>query len=243
MKYLVFGSLVLLSGCGVSGTAPITGAPQADVRHDYAMANPTVVFVGDQTTIAMFTPAFHKQNPTWYDAAVAGQTMAQALAGFQEQCVSRHPQVCHIMIGLNDIIAEVEDENGPQNSEGIEPGILQMIQEATAANIQVVVATEFPSFLDFTEEDDFIPPVDAIAGPINFWMIPGDPPILVDTPPFPANIVVANYWAPLTGGCGDFGGYCDYLAGLSTDDITPNAAGYAVMYPVMQAAIQKALTP
>jgi hypothetical protein len=154
-----------------------------------------VVFIGDQVTVNMFTPAFQQQHPNWTNVGVAGETTAQALAAFQAQCIAPHPAVCHIMIGLNDILAEIDGDM--ENSLGaIEPGILQMIREATAANIQAVVATEFPSFLDL---NDFIPPVDQKAGLINFWMTlpPGYTPAPGSTVPFPANIVVADYWSPL----------------------------------------------
>jgi hypothetical protein len=241
VKYLVLGSLLLLVGCGVSGTAP-NSTQTATETAKFMLLRGRVVFIGDQVTVNMFTPAFQQQHPNWTNAGVAGETTAQALAAFQAQCIAPHPQVCHVMIGLNDILAWVNGDSQNLPSKGVEPGILQMIQEATAANIQVVVATEFPSFLDFTDLDDFIPPVDQAAGLVNFWMTlpPGDTPAPGSTVPFPANIVVADYWTPLTGGCGMLGGYCNYLPGLSTDDVTPNAAGYFAMYPVLTAAIQKA---
>jgi Bacterial Ig-like domain (group 2) len=220
--------------------APTPTPPSPTPPPSTAATPPTVVFVGDQITVALFAqPGFQAQHPMWISAGVAGETTTEALAAFQAQCISPHPQICHIEIGLNDVLAGVDDENGPQNSEGIEPGILQMIQEATAADIEVVVSTEFPSFLDFTDVDDFIPPVDAIAGPITYWMT--EPALPSDTLAFPTGTVVANYWAPLTGGCGPFGGYCDYLAGLSTDDVTPNAAGLQLMEPVLEQALDEAV--
>jgi lysophospholipase L1-like esterase len=238
MKYFVLGFLVLLAGCGVSGIAPNSTQTASTETAKFMLLRGRVIFIGDQITVNMFTPAFQQQHPNWTNAGVAGETTAQALAAFQAQCIAPHPQVCHIMIGLNDVLAWVTPGTEDNPAPHLEEEIVQMIQEATAANIAVVVATEFPSFLDFTDLDDFIPPVDQLAGQINFWMLPGDPPLA--GVPFPANTVVANYWAPLTGGCGDLGGYCNYLPGLSTDDVTPNAAGYFAMYPVLTAAIQKA---
>jgi lysophospholipase L1-like esterase len=239
MKYFVLGALLLLVGCGVSGTAP-NSTQTATETAKFMLLRGRVVFVGDQITVNMFTPAFQQQHPNWTNAGVAGEATAQALAAFQAQCIAPHPQVCHVMIGLNDVLAWVTPGTEENPAATLEAEIVQMIHEATAANIQVVIATEFPSFLDYTDLDDFIPPVDQIAGELNYWMLPGDPPLFEDTVPFPANIVVADYWAPLTGGCGPLGGYCNYLSGLSTDDVTPNAAGYSAMYPVLTAAIQKA---
>jgi lysophospholipase L1-like esterase len=243
MKYFVLGSLVLLVGCGLSGTAPNSTLPTASTETaKFMLLRGRVIFIGDQITVNMFTPAFKQQHPNWTNAGVAGETTAQALAAFQAQCIAPHPQVCHIMIGLNDVLAWVTPGTEDNPTPALEEDIVQMIREARAANIAVVVATEFPSFLDFTDLDDFIPPVDQLAGLINFWMTlpPGYTPAPGSTVPFPANIVVADYWTPLTGGCGMLGGYCNYLPGFSSDDITPNAAGYSAMYPVLTAAIQKA---
>jgi lysophospholipase L1-like esterase len=230
MKYFVLGALLLLVGCGVSGTAP-NSTQTATETAKFMLLRGRVVFVGDQITVNMFTPAFQQQHPNWTNAGVAGETTAQALAAFQAQCIAPHPQVCHVMIGLNDVLAWVTPGTEQNPAATLEAEIVQMIHEATAANIQVVIATEFPSFLDYTDSDDFIPPVDQIAGELNYWML---------TPTTAPTAIIANYWAPLTGGCGDFGGYCNYLSGLSTDDVTPNAAGYSAMYPVLTAAIQKA---
>jgi lysophospholipase L1-like esterase len=206
---------------------------------------PTVVFVGDQVTINMFTPTFQQQHPNWVDAAIAGQTTAQALAAFQAQCISPHPQVCHVMIGLNDIQAWLPYPPGDANIESQELQVLQdlsqMLQGAAAAGIQVVFATEFPSFEDFSSDDE-VPPVDVYADNINAWLTGFVPMGPSDWPPAPTTAVIANYWVPLTGNCGFFDDECDYLPGLSTDDIVPNAAGYAAMYPVLASAVQQALS-
>jgi lysophospholipase L1-like esterase len=236
MKYFVLGSLFLLVGCGVSGTAP-NSTQTATETAKFMLLRGRVVFIGDQVTVNMFTPAFQQQHPNWTNAGIAGETTAQALAAFQAQCIAPHPQVCHVMIGLNDILAWVSGtEQDPSVS--LKADLAKMVQEATAADIQVVIATEFPSFLDHTPEDDTLPLVDIIAGELNFWLV--DPQDSEVTPPLPTTVVIANYWAPLTGGCGIFADYCDYLPGLSSDDVTPNAAGYSAMYPVLTAAIQKA---
>jgi hypothetical protein len=158
-----------------------------DVSDYFAAApGPTVVFIGDQATLGLFQqPGFQAAHPTWTDAAIAGQTSTQALAAFQAQCISPHPNVCHIMIGLNDILADPE-------SAPIQTNLEQMLQEAAAANIKVVIATQFPCIPDINPppDDDEIPP--------------------------------------------------DHLPGVSSDIVLPNAQGYAVMLPVMTAAIQQA---
>ena len=208
---------------------------------------PTVVFVGDQVTVDMFTPTFQAQHPTWVNAGVVGETTAQALAAFQAQCISLHPQVCHVMIGLNDIQAWLPYPPGDEDSQEVQvlQDLSQMLQEATAAGIQVVFATEFPSFEDF-EPNDLEPPVEVYDTNINAWLTGfADNNWPSDWPPAPTAAVIANYWAPLTGNCDlivDGTGGCDYLPGLSTDDIVPNAAGYAVMYPVLASTVQQALS-
>jgi lysophospholipase L1-like esterase len=207
---------------------------------------PTVVFVGDQVTVNMFAqPRFQAQHPNWVNAGVTGETTAQALAAFQAQCISPHPQVCNVMIGLNDIQTWLPYPPGEPSIESQEVQVLQdlsqMLQEATAAGIRVVFATEFPSLEDFTSLDSEAP-ADVYANGINAWLtdFPDDPPS--DWPPFPTAAVIANYWSPLVGNCGLIAAICDYLPGLSTDDIVPNAAGYAAMYPVLASAVQQALS-
>jgi lysophospholipase L1-like esterase len=207
-----------------------------------------VVFVGDQVTVNMFAqPRFQAQHPNWVNAGVAGETTAQALAAFQAQCISPHPQVCHVMIGLNDIQAWLPYPPGEPSIERQEVQVLQdlsqMLQEATAAGIRVVFATEFPSLEDYTSLDSGAP-ADGYANEINAWLT--DSPAVAedwpsDWPPAPTIAVIANYWGPLTGNCGFIAALCDYLPGLSTDDIVPNAAGYAAMYPVLASAVQQAI--
>jgi lysophospholipase L1-like esterase len=237
MKYCCSLLLIVLVGCGVSGTttAPTTTATETA---KFALIRSRVVFVGDQVTVNMFTPAFQQQHPNWTNAGVAGETTAQALAAFQAQCIAPHPAVCHVMIGLNDILACVKSGAAFNlTADLIETDITQMVQEATAANIQVVVATQFPSLYDWpgTFDDDISPPVDILAGAINAWFTGS--PINPGTAP---SIINADYWAVLTGNAGFTGDEADYLPGLSSDDVTPNAAGYFAMYPVMQDAIDKA---
>jgi lysophospholipase L1-like esterase len=124
----------------------------------------------------------------------------------------------------------------------MEAAFQQMIQEASAANIQVVLATEFPSLYGwpYNPVQDILPPMDIVAGDINECLA-GDPP-----PGFCGGSItgatIANYWNPLSGSCGYIGSDCDYLPGLSSDDIAPNAAGYAAMYPVLASAVQRALS-
>jgi hypothetical protein len=243
MKYCCSLLLIVLVGCGVSGTttAPTTTATETA---KFALIRSRVVFVGDQVTVNMFTPAFQQQHPNWTNAGVAGETTAQALAAFQAQCIAPHPQVCHVMIGLNDFLAAL-NAYAPEPDEQMEADILQMAQEASAAGIELVLATEFPSWYGWEPPapGDSVggwPPMDLMAGDLNFWMDPPAGYTLTPGEGLPASVVIADYWAPLTGNCDFSGDDCDYLSGLSTDDIVPNAAGYFAMEPVMIDAIDKA---
>jgi lysophospholipase L1-like esterase len=241
VAFVVFGLLTmlvpLLTGCGVTTAPPATQISSQNANYQ-RLDTARTVFIGDQVTVNMFTPAFQQQHPNWTNAGVAGETTAQAVAAFQAQCIAPHPQICHVMIGLNDIIACVKSGAAfDQTADLIEADITQMVQEATAANIQVVVATEFPSLYGWpgTFDDDISPPVDILAGDINAWFTGA--PINPGTAPSVTN---ADYWAVLTGNAGFIGDEADYLPGLSSDDVIPNAAGYSAMYPVMQAALEKA---
>jgi lysophospholipase L1-like esterase len=244
MKHLLPTSLLLLAGCGLSTAPHATQNAPTETANYQRIDTARTVFIGDQITVNMFTPTFQQQHPNWTNAGVAGETTAQALAAFQAQCISPRPQVCHVMIGLNDIQAWLPYPPGDPRIESQEVQVLQdlsqMLQEAAAANIQVVFATEFPSLEDYTSIDSEAS-VDIYANNIDAWMTGFEDMYWPSTwPAVPATATIANYWGVLTGGCEFAEILCDYLPGLSSDDVTPNAAGYSAMYPVMQAALEKA---
>jgi hypothetical protein len=225
-----------------------------------ATLGPTVVFIGDQATLGLFQqPGFQAAHPSWTDAAISGQTSTQALAAFQAQCIAPHPNECHIWIGMNDILNNLD--GGPSLT--ITANLEQMQTKAQAAGITLVVGTELPGILNNgappNSPDGMLPADNYDIDIINQWLLGGLPEAVYaqgqGITVFPGSTgtttaYVANYFTILAGQdgggvvCSVIGDLCTYATGLSNDAGTlgalPNQAGYAAVIPTMEAAIQKA---
>jgi hypothetical protein len=112
-----------------------------------APANPPkVVFIGDWITYN-WTSAF-AANPNWINKGQLGDTYegvgmaASVLARFQSDVVSLHPAIVHILIGQGDADGYFSDEGQTGQAPGFLTNLEAIVQEAKAANIQVVLGTE-----------------------------------------------------------------------------------------------------
>lgn len=104
--------------------------------HNPVTQQPTVVFIGDETT-ANWNFAGH---PNWINKGVAGNTTDQMLARFQTDVINLHPAVVHIMGGWNDVLTEEwgdVSQCGPDACQNLQ----QMAQMAQAAGIKVIVGS------------------------------------------------------------------------------------------------------
>jgi hypothetical protein len=109
-----------------------------------ADAAPKVVFIGDNFTFE-WASAF-AANPNWINKGTEiteypQEADASALAAdFSHNVVALHPAVVHIMLGIGDA---ADDHNVSQSVNGKVLSALQsMLQQAKAANIQVVLGLE-----------------------------------------------------------------------------------------------------
>jgi lysophospholipase L1-like esterase len=184
-----------------------------------------VVFMGD--SITDFWPrrsTFFPGKP-YVDRGISGQTTPQMLVRFRPDVIALKPKVVVILAGTNDIAGNT----GPMTDEDIEGNLATMAELAKAHGIKVV----FSSILPVSESH----------------RNPEMAPQTVQRPM--ARITAINDWmkkyAAENGHV-----YLDYLskmidekgllrADLSNDDLHPNAAGYALMEPLAQAAIEQAL--
>jgi lysophospholipase L1-like esterase len=126
-----------------------------------AVANPSVVIIGDSIVNAWCSAALLAQNPTWAcqgsPAGVRGETTAQVLARFAK-AIGASPKTIGIEAGIWDIeefaLAEPLEYTGEgpnpciDNNPAYPPpsptpcaNIQQMITEATNAGISVIVCT------------------------------------------------------------------------------------------------------
>jgi lysophospholipase L1-like esterase len=188
-----------------------------------------VVFMGDSITDAWPQPRFGAFFPgkPYVGRGISGQTTPQMLIRFGPDVVALRPKVVVILAGTNDIAGNT----GPMTDEQIQGNLASMAELAKANGIRVV----FSSILPVSE----------------YHVRPGDtaPPQTTRRPM--SRIATLNAWmkdyATANGHV-----YLDYVAAmtdakgllraeLSEDDLHPNAAGYAVMAPLAEAAIQAAL--
>jgi lysophospholipase L1-like esterase len=180
-----------------------------------------VVFMGDSITKAWADDAQHFfPGKSYIDRGISGQTTPQMLVRFQQDVVALKPSVVVINGGTNDIAGNT----GPSTLDMIEDNLKSMVQIANENGIKPVLASVTPAF-DYPWRPGMEPAEKIVA--LNAWM---------------------KAWC-VKYGCV----YCDYFSaltneahgmkeGLSPDGVHPNYAGYAIMQPIAEKAIAKAMT-
>ena len=184
-----------------------------------------VVFMGDSITDAWIRlSAKYFEGTGHIDRGISGQTTPQMLIRFRPDVIALKPKVVVILAGTNDIAGNT----GPETLEQIESDYASLADLARANGIRVVFSSVMPINYD--------------SGPnaLKFFLQRS-----------PDKILALDVW--LKKYCADHRlVYLDYFSamadergllkrGLSEDGLHPNAAGFAVMAPLAQAAIEKAL--
>ena len=187
-----------------------------------------VVFMGDSITDAWpqprFADTFFPGKP-YIGRGISGQTTPQMLIRFRPDVIDLQPKVVVILAGTNDIAANT----GPMTDEDIQRNIMSMAELAKANNIKVVLSSILPTS-GYHAAERAVPqttlrPMSRIRA-INDWMkkyAAGNGHVYLD------------YFTPMLDQSGVM------KTELTADDLHPNAAGYAIMMPLAQAAIDKAL--
>ena len=192
-----------------------------------AAGDSRVVFMGDSITDAWQQPRFGGFFPgkPYVDRGISGQTTPQMLIRFRPDVIDLKPKAVVILAGTNDIAGNT----GPMTNEEIQRNIESMADLAKVHGIKVVLSSILPTSAYHTAEratpQTTARPMARIKA-LNDWM---------------------KSYAAANGAV-----YLDYLsamvddtgvmkADLTADDLHPNAAGYAIMAPLAQAAIDKAL--
>ena len=194
-----------------------------------APVEPRVVFMGDSITDSWQQPRFGGFFPgrPYIDRGISGQTTPQMLLRFRPDVVALAPKAVVILAGTNDIAGNT----GPMTDEQIEGNLASIAELARANGIRVVLSSILPVSQSHVRPGDVNPPQTtrrpmARIRALNAWM---------------KDYAAANGHV-----------YLDYFtattdaegllrAELSEDDLHPNAAGYAIMAPLAEAAIQAAL--
>ena len=179
-----------------------------------------VVFYGNSITEG-FAPYFAELFPgrDYIGRGIGGQTTPQLLVRFRQDVISLKPAAVVILAGTNDLAGNT----GPSTLEMIQDNLASMTELAQANGIRVVLASVLPAF-DYPWKPGLEPAPKITA--LNAWM---------------------KQYAARKGAI-----YLDYHSAmadargglprsLSPDGVHPNAAGYRVMAPLAQKAIQQAL--
>ena len=186
-----------------------------------------VVFMGNSITEGWkkFFPEQFANKP-YINRGIGGQTTPQMLVRFRQDVVALQPKVVVILAGTNDIAGNT----GVMTNEEIQGNLASMSELAHAHKIKVVMSS---------------------VTPVSEYHV-ANPRVAPQTTARPMERIKAlNEWMKsYAAEHGDV--YLDYFTAmiddkglmrteLTEDDLHPNAKGYAIMAPLAEAAIARAL--
>jgi lysophospholipase L1-like esterase len=192
-----------------------------------AVGEDRVVFMGDSITQGWMnhgtgasetTPGFFPGKP-WVNRGISGQTTPQMVLRFRQDVIALKPKVVVILAGTNDIAGNT----GPMTPEQTEDNLSSMADLATANGIRVVLCSITPAF-DFPWKRGMEPAPKVMA--INSW---------IKSYAASKGYIYVDYYSAMADAQGGL------PETLSKDGVHPTAAGYAVMNPLVEAGIAKAL--
>lgn len=179
-----------------------------------------VVFFGDSITANWpnVMPTFFAQHG-YLGRGISGQTTVQMLERFDRDVIDAKPSVVVILAGTNDIA----ESNPPYDDAPIRANLRTMTERAQAHGVRVVLASLLPA-RDYPWRHGLDPAMRIVA--LNAWI---------------------KEYAARVGAI-----YLDYFgamvdarnglrASLGRDAVHPNLAGYQVMAPLAQQAVEAAL--
>jgi len=194
---------------------------------DAALAPPAVgekrvVFLGDSITEYWKLPNYFPGKP-YINRGVDGQTTPEMLVRFRQDVIDLQPKVVVILAGTNDIAGVT----GPTFNEDIEANYASMAELARAHSIRMVFASVLPvhNYTHDAEESFALRPRGRILA-LNKWL-----------KDYCAKnrLVYLDYFSALVDERGML------KRALADDGLHPTGAGYKIMAPLAEKAIQKAL--
>jgi lysophospholipase L1-like esterase len=180
-----------------------------------------VVFMGDSITDFWGRrpgTTFFPGKP-YINRGISGQTTPQMLVRFRQDVIALQPKVVVILAGTNDIA----QNTGPMTPQDTENNLMSMCDLARQNDIRVVLASVTPAAA-FPWRPE-IQPVEKILA-LNRW---------IKEYAATKGYVYLDYYSAMAGD--DHG----MKPGLSVDGVHPTKAGYEVMAPLADQAIEKAL--
>jgi lysophospholipase L1-like esterase len=183
-----------------------------------------VVFFGDSITDIWHLDEYFPGKP-YINRGIGGQTTPQMLVRFRQDVIDLRPKVAVILAGTNDIAGNT----GPMRLEDIEDDYASLADLARANGVKLIYSSVLPVH-NYTERSK------------DFFAQRSAEKILA------LNVWLKNYCADPAHACA----YLDYFSAvvddkgllkkeLADDGLHPNAAGYKIMAPMAEAAIEKTL--
>jgi lysophospholipase L1-like esterase len=195
--------------------------PNANLRLP-AAGEKRVVFFGDSITDLWKLDEYFPGKP-YINRGISGQTTPQMLVRFRQDAIDPQPKAIVILAGTNDIAGNT----GPMRLEDIEANYASMAELARSHDIHVVFSSILPVH-NYTprSQDLFAQRSPEKILELNRWL---------------KTYCDANHYT-----------YLDYFSAivddhgllkrdLADDGLHPNVAGYKLMTPLAEAAIEKAL--
>jgi lysophospholipase L1-like esterase len=248
-RIAVMGCLMVMGGAAwgqVAGVAAGSGAVCPDAQKvagmegkladwpqlaKYAAANAELApaAAGEQRVVfygASMTEFWGKNGTSFFpgkpyvNRGISGQTTAQMVVRFRQDVIDLHPKAVLILAGTNDVAGNT----GPMTPEMTEGNWRSMAELAKANGIKVIFASITPS-TDFPWRPG-LKPAEKIRV-LDAWL---------KDYCAKEGLVYVDYYSALVN---DEGGM---KAEYTVDGVHATAKGYAVMAPLAQAAIDKALS-
>jgi lysophospholipase L1-like esterase len=154
----------------------------------------------------------------YYDRGISGQTTGQMLVRFREDVINLKPKVVVILAGINDIA----ENNGPSKMEDVFGNLVSMAELAKANHIKVVLSSVLPAFsFPWRLTINPVPKVQELNELIKAYAKEN-------------KLIYLDYFTVMADS------RMGLPVNLSKDGVHPNLAGYKIMEPLAEAAIETA---
>jgi lysophospholipase L1-like esterase len=182
-----------------------------------------VVFFGDSITDIWKLDESFPGKP-YVNRGIGGQTTSQMLVRFRQDVIDLRPKVVVILAGTNDIAGN----SGPISNQDIEANYASLAELARAHNIGVIFSSVLPVHNYTPKSQDFFAqrPMERILA-LNKWL-----------KEYCAtnNLIYLDYFPAMIDDKGLL------RRDLADDGLHPNKAGFAIMAPMAEKAIEKGLS-
>src|SRR5438105_322822 len=181
-----------------------------------------VVFFGDSITDIWHLDESFPGKP-YVNRGIGGQTTSQMLVRFRQDVINLRPKAVVILAGTNDIAGN----SGPISNEDIEANLTSIDDLARTNKIAVIFSSILPVHNYTPESEDFYAqrPMERILA-LNRWL----KEYCVAN-----NLVYLDYFSAVVDDKGLL------KRDLAEDGLHPNKAGFAIMAPLAEKAIEKVL--